>query len=231
LPQTLSTLPGNGFAPKIAVHTDGTAIAVWQDATNTILMDQFNGTSWTGAQVVTTDGSEPAVTFDSVGNAIIGWADAAGDNLYNAYLPKNGVLEAPVFIATATIPIFNINLALSSGSIGFPVWNVGGAEGNDSFGTSVLFPVRAPTDFVGTHCKVRFATQTDRVNILTWTASVDPTIVAYNLLRDGELIATIASTSPLIYQDHNRCNQPYVYTLIAVNGAGVESEPVTVTIQ
>ncbi len=101
---------------------------------------------------------------------------------------------------------------------------------------AVYMPVTAPApssalNFAGKQIKIRFLTQTDLTNVLTWQASADPTVVSYNLTRNGVSIATIAATAPLTYEDHNRSpKQNNTYALTAVNASGGQSTPVFVTL-
>ncbi len=94
--------------------------------------------------------------------------------------------------------------------------------------------VMAPSAIQG--CKTRnvFLTQIDLVNIITWSAPVGGTPVAYQLYRDVALtnfIATVPATGQLRYEDHNRRNDTiYTYYLIAVYADGTISNTVSVTV-
>lgn len=97
-------------------------------------------------------------------------------------------------------------------------------------GIDVFNPQGAAT-FEGVALKNKFATQTDLMNHLTWTASTDPTVVGYQLYRNGALIATFPATGPFKFTDHNRekC-VTYTYQLVSFNAAGLFSLPSTVVL-
>ena len=83
-----------------------------------------------------------------------------------------------------------------------------------------------PINFTGCATKNKFLTQTELINILTWSPSSDPTVISYRLYQNGVLVATIASNGPYEVTLHNRVPHViYVYTLTAVNALG-ESLPV-----
>lgn len=89
----------------------------------------------------------------------------------------------------------------------------------------------APTNFRGKVIKNRFATQTDVIDNLKWSASSDPSVTGYRLFRDGVLIATIPATGPFKYNDHNRRpGVTYTYQLVAFNAGNQESAPVVVVL-
>ncbi|MDP2895061.1 MAG: lamin tail domain-containing protein [bacterium] len=70
-----------------------------------------------------------------------------------------------------------------------------------------------------------------RTVILSWSPASDPDsgILGYEITRDGELLAT--GLPALSYTDATvEENTPYVYGILAINGAGTKSEPVQVSI-
>lgn len=235
--QTISAAPGNLGRPRIAVAFDGTAVAVWTDAGNNIQMSLFNGTTWSAPIFVVGASQEPRVTMDDSGNALIGWV-TLGNDLYYARLPKgSSTLDSVTFIRTAP-PIADdidvLDLALSNASsIGFAVWAEQNEVASDTFGTFSLFAplVSPPLGIFGSTCNNKFASQSDRVNTIVFVPSVDPDVVVYQISRNGVLIATVLSSGPYTYFDHNRCKGvPDTYTVVAVDGAGNVSSPVTITI-
>jgi hypothetical protein len=223
---------GNGM-PEIAVASDGTAIAVWPDASNLIQMSQFNGASWS-IPIPIGGGTEAAITMDSNGDALISWVTTL-NQLYTALFPKGGTLQAPVFVTSspASIDITNVGSALSSlSSLGSLVW-IEAAEGErfDTFGTFVAFGPTPPLTVDGFTCVTHGISGDDRVNIITWTPSIDTTVVAYDIYRDGVLIAIVPASGPFIFYDHNRCRGlSNTYCVTAVNAGGIKSAPVCVTL-
>lgn len=88
-----------------------------------------------------------------------------------------------------------------------------------------------PRHFKGKLIENEFATQTEYVHRLTWTPSSDPNVVGYKLFRNGKFIARIPARGPFKYDDHNRSkHEKDVYTLIAFDNNGLESNPATTTV-
>jgi len=85
----------------------------------------------------------------------------------------------------------------------------------------------SPSHFAGKIIENKFATQTDIIHRLKWIPSSDPSVVEYQLFRNGKLIAVIPASGPFIYLDHNRREHvPDTYILIAITASGVQSLPV-----
>ena len=71
--------------------------------------------------------------------------------------------------------------------------------------------------------KTEFLTQTEYANRVQWTASTAPSVVAYNIYRNGVFLAQVPS-SVLFYEDHNvPKNNTYRYQVAAENAIGLES--------
>lgn len=234
-PVTLSTAPGNIADPKIAVAFDGTAVAVWSDASDNVQMNLFNGTTWSAPILVAASSRNPQVTMDSNGNALIGWVTLANE-IYYANLPAGNVaVENITFIRQVNPSLFvtSFNLALSSASnIGFAAWDQRD-EGEENVFATYTQPIlpTAPTSISGATCNNRFASQSDRINEISFTPSLDPTVAFYEIRRNGELIASSLSTGPYLYVDHNRCKGvPYTYTVTPVTAAGLAGVPASITI-
>lgn len=89
-----------------------------------------------------------------------------------------------------------------------------------------------PSTFNGIKVKNCFATQTDNINVLKWSAPVDSIgIVSYQISRDGVLIATIPISDPYVYYDHNRKkDRTYIYTIVSMNGVGDLSIPLSIAL-
>lgn len=217
--------------PHIAVDLDGTAIAVFINSPDVIMMSQFNGSSWSTPTPIAS-GTEVNITMDDRGDALITWVTTL-NQLFSALLPKGGTLLNPVFVRLGTRAIENVDPALSSlSTLASLVWNEGvGGEEQNSFGTFIAFGPTPPTNIEGATCVVRSISGNDRVNVISWTPSTDPTVVAYLIFRDGVLIAIVPATGPFIFFDHNRCKGvPSTYSVVAVNAEGIQSAPISVTL-
>ncbi|MFA6066739.1 MAG: YncE family protein [Candidatus Babeliaceae bacterium] len=85
-------------------------------------------------------------------------------------------------------------------------------------------------------CRIqnRYLTQIDLVNKLTWTVSGASLPVNYLIYRDAELTdlaGTVLATESFVFLDHNRQpNITYTYYIVGINGVGIASDPVAVTV-
>ena len=71
--------------------------------------------------------------------------------------------------------------------------------------------------------KTEFLTQTEYANRVQWSASTSPSVVAYNIYRDGIFLAEVPS-NVFSYEDHNVTKHSrYQYQVTAVNSLGLES--------
>lgn len=87
-------------------------------------------------------------------------------------------------------------------------------------------------------CQVanKFATQTDRINVLTWESPRGGArIVAYKIYRDAQLhhlLAKIPSQAPLRFEDHNRKpGKTYTYFIVSIDQFGNESIPAKISVR
>ena len=60
---------------------------------------------------------------------------------------------------------------------------------------------------------------------LTWTASASPDVTAYEIFRDGELLAVHTDLADLSFLDAGLANGDYAYTVTAVDSVGNSSLP------
>jgi spermidine/putrescine-binding protein len=86
-----------------------------------------------------------------------------------------------------------------------------------------------PINLTGSQLKNKFASQTDRVNVLNWDASLDPSVQYYFVYRNDVLIG-IVPASVLQYEDHHQSKKPTEYKVTAVNASNVQSAPVIIVI-
>lgn len=223
--------------PVLAMSPGGQAVAAWFTSTGTGVSSSFNGTSWS---TLLQYSPGPITDFDVSINptndaGLVVWATDT-PIIYSSKLPLGGVWSPQEFVANPTVfgdVLVDMLVAASSDNgTDFASWlerGVGG-EGGFPFAIATLAPL-GPLNLAATTCTNRFASQTDRVNIITWTASVDPLVVSYELRRNGILIATIPSGGPFIYADHHRCRRVadvYILTAIDVNGGASAPSIITV---
>lgn len=85
-------------------------------------------------------------------------------------------------------------------------------------------PTTSAITVTGTQQKNIFLTQTDYINVITWTTPTNVTPVSYQLYRDATLTilaGTVPANGPLRFKDHNRNPKcTYTYYLVAVDQAG-----------
>lgn len=90
--------------------------------------------------------------------------------------------------------------------------------------------VEPPSNLQGNQKKNNFGFEYELYNQLVWSLSPSPDVTGYFIYRDGIKIATVDAFTNT-YQDHN---QPrgvlLVYSLIAFDGDGDTSSPITVTV-
>lgn len=242
--------PGGGESINdmaVAIDNFGNAIALWvsQLSSNTFQMkiSRFSGSSWGAASILDTTDSgnsfqNPNIAIDGFGNAYAVWEkdDVSGNGtiFYNQYTnATNSWLAAPVLLSAPGV-LSSKNPKLSMNQLGGAavVWSV------DPSRTETIQIVYTgnqnptpPLNLTGKQVKNKFLTQTDLINELHWSPSLSPSIVSYNIYRNGELIASVPSTDPLVYRDHNRKSKEfYTYEVTAVNSLKMQSDPAVIVI-
>lgn len=236
LPTIIGPEPNN-TAPSLAMSPLGTAVAVWVNVAGNGFLATYNGSSWSIPVQFSTDkvNSEgnPAVSVNVEGNALIVWPTVV-PSVVSVRLPLAGKL-GPQEIIDANPPgsnIFSLFSCLSDNGKGFASWQAitSNPKANFVFASATTAPLPPPA-MKGRVCHDRTAIHSDLVNIITWTPSPDPNVVAYYLRRNGELIGIIPATGPFNFVDQNRKKKvTYTYSLTSVDRDGVESTPITVVL-
>ncbi len=217
-----------------ALAPSGTAIAVFSDAAGNAYYSEFIAGIWTVPVIFATnlDPATPglSVAVDSVGNGLLAWADETSSS-FSIYKPFGGPLGAPDIIVPNALTLSPGLAALSDNGRGFVTGTTTTTEGVAIRGTYTLFLDPTSPVISGSVCNNKFASQTDRIHIISWLPSPDPAVTSYVLRRNGNIIAIIPATGPLTYQDHNRCKKPAdTYTVVAVSLLG-ESLPAVIVLQ
>lgn len=235
---TLSTDPLNNHAPQVSVNQDGTAVASWINSAGTLFINLFNGTTWSSPIFVAASVSGLSISADSAGNTIIGWVDSGANQIFTAILPKGSAVVGPptLIVPPSSIPLLIQSVALSNNAsssyVGFFERSGAGPYANAFASVTQNPPFITGLTISGMRVEDKFASQTDRINAITWTPSSDPTTFSYTLKRNGHFLASIPAIGPYVYYDHNRTRgHSDNYTLTAVNSIGTESTPVSVTIR
>jgi hypothetical protein len=218
----------------------GTGVATWVDGAGVGFSSSFNGTAWSTPQqfAPSVSSSHTSVSVNASGDALLLF-QVPGGTIFSARLPLGGVWTAPELVATPSNTVSLLISSLSNNGFGFAAWPEGVQPFNYFATVDRPFvpppppsptPPAPPTSINGASCNDKFATQTDCIHSFIWTASPTPSVVAYQIMRNGVLIATIPASAPLIFVDHNRCKRTDVYTVIALDANGLSSTPVGVIV-
>jgi hypothetical protein len=120
----------------------------------------------------------------------------------------------------------------NSGTVNVIVSTPAGNSGNrlsilDMFTYIIIRPPLAPTHFRATLKTKRF----EAIAKLKWRPSLDPSVVKYQLFRNGKLIATTPASGPFSFKDRLRSpKRKWRYKLVAVNAEGQTSKPVKIVL-
>lgn len=250
-PKQVSDTGALAGTPTVVFDNSGRAIALFGETVGSANEQVFSaflpsgGSSWTTPTQISS-GVGPSFTtggnlgIDAAGMAYGAWDNESGGTSINI----EAATLAPGSNTWVLNPTFIDNGGLSSNPIvaggaanqAVVVWNNFDSSFTTSLIQAVIFiPVnplpQPPSNFVGKVKKDKFATQTDLINLLTWTPSPDPTVVLYRLSLNGQVIFEVNAGGPFKVAIHNRRPHVlYTYSLVAVNGDGRESTPVLVTL-
>ncbi len=233
---------------SVSIDPVGNALAIWNLENSTlgvskILVSRFQNGAWEAPRVLDSvneafeNFNSPRIGTDGEGNAFAVWEKLSNtdgtDSIYvnqyksslNTWNPQNTLLSNPNF---ANI---DPNIAVNSKGAATVVWTALGEDIQIVQAAYIDAPIPpAPTpahNFKGRQVKDKFLDQTDLINVLTWDASIDLTVVGYNLYRFDKLIAFISANDPLCYEDRSvKKKKSYIYKLRAVSAEGTESNPV-----
>lgn len=233
----LSTTPGNfPFSVSFDMAPSGTGVAIWVDGAKVGFSSSYNGSTWSTPQIFASPISpfQTSVSVNASGDALLLFQTPditfEDGDILSARLPLNGVWTTPVFVRSPGDEVPILISSLSDNGFGFAGW-AEGVEGLDYFATVEVAPLppEPPASVVGSFCKNKFAMQTDCIHTITWTASPTSTVVAYEIRRNGVVIAIVPATDRT-FIDGGRCRQTDVYTVAAIDINGLISPPVVVVI-
>ena len=103
---------------------------------------------------------------------------------------------------------------------------------NDSNIVSIDPPfIQDPSDFVGTLKKYKFLNKTMYTLEATWTPAGSPTVIAYQIFRNGKLVAEIPAAGPYLFETcANSKKDAAQFTIVAVFPNDIFSTPLTIRI-
>ncbi len=241
-----STATVGAISSEVAVDPSGNAVIVWDlfDSISNVSLIQARYLSLTGAFGTISNLSDsgflsesPEVVLDAYGNAVAVWdSDIGGQFVFQGSTLAFG---STTWVRTSDLSEAGFNFMQSEPAIspfGYAVvvlssTQIAGPDGSIKGTEGTFFGLAPPRNFGGETLLNKFLTQTDRINHLTWSASLDPTVKGYHIYRKGKRIATVSAHGPFVYNDHNRKKHPYTYSIRAFNAAGVESIPLTITLK
>lgn len=167
-----------------------------------------------------------------------------GKTLYVIFLTGIGIVDVATNTVTGIVsdPLATLNnpssLAITPNSLFGYITNSGGnsvsilsIQGSSPNPSTIVFP---PNSIQACTTKNIFLTQTDFVNIISWTAPTNGTrAINFKIYRNAQLtdlVATIPITSSLKYFDHNL--QPhviYTYYIVSIDENGNTSAAASIT--
>lgn len=246
-----STFQGSPFA---IVDPKGTVTAAWTvlgtGALKTATLPL--GGSWTAPITVPTGGVQalvpyngaPILAVSAIGDLVITWVERLANNTFeietstklagsNSWSPFQTLSDQTAYASRG------VAAALSPFGSGVITWSIS-LDVDDTIAIvqavtnkGVFAPLPA-SNLTGQRKKTEFLTQTEFADQLRWNASSDPFVVSYKIRRNGKLIKTFAADSCTSFKFtlHNVGeHQKNKYQVTAVNGNGLESDPLTITIK
>lgn len=237
--------------PEVGVDSSGNAVAVWlwtDEATTTNVMVSTSPAltnTWTTPKILTTYSLPSysvklgdAVGVNANGNAAVVWTQPSEsmsgiyDTIASIYTfatsswSSNTVLSDPTTYSTSNPAVAGVS------GVGNPIamWAAdNGVDRQNIQATNFSGVPLPPSNFSGYNIKNHFATQTDYINVLTWTPSPDALVLGYRIYEGNILIKEVpADVHEVLIHNRNK-KKAYTYTLVAFNSTG-NSTAVTITV-
>lgn len=152
-----------------------------------------------------------------------------GSNLTGAISVHFGKRQAASFTVISDSEIVAVSPP-GSGKVTVSVTTPFGSSEAQACNQFTYVAVAPPSAIHVKQIKNHFATQTDLVNVVTWSKSPSPEVTSYRLYRNGKLIKKFSAHERLRFKDHNRkkgASTEYSVTALIGNN---ESEPATVVL-
>lgn len=220
---------------SLAMAPGGTGVLVWREGPIG-QSKTFNGMTFSPLLApFTINAADPfapnmGVSVDSLGNALVIY-DTATPQLLSQQLPLGSTSWINLLtIADNSSDIFTQS-ALSLGGRGFAFYEeFANVEALAPFASALIPDPIIPPVINGLACNNKFARQSERLNVITWTPSPSPNIIAYLLSRNGVLIAVVPFTGAFEFIDRLCQREEVTYTVVAVNFLGNLSPLATITL-
>lgn len=229
--------------PRVVIDALGNAVTAWTDTNGDFASARYSATenTWQALPSISfTDATAGQINLsgDSNGNVVSIWSvlEESALSIQSATL-KTGASAwtTPDIITSGATYLINSQVKLTPAGDAIALWENNAGDDSESAIESSIFlgavgPL-PPSSFTGKVILNKFMTQVDRVNQLTWVASLDPETTEYRLYRNSTLLAIVpADGSPRFsYDDHNTNAQTvYQYKLVALDAEGEASAPLYV---
>ena len=215
-PMLISDEDYHSFDPQVSVDTQGNGITLFRRANGSESIIQsatYTNTThnWSKAKDVSKSdnyATTPQIGTDSSGRAFA-VVHPQGDSHYTIMIHAPQPQEK---IREVSVPTYiDVERIIEISSPPAPV-------------TEPFIAPLIPTNFKTQLHKKVFPTQIEWFTVLTWDAPDNSSVTAYRLYLNGELIATVAATSPLSHEMHNiNVDGTYLFELSSINADDEES--------
>lgn len=227
---------GAASGPVLAVDKSGIAVVIWLDQNSNISFSYFDGKKWSyGLAGIAEPTSVLSLTKDDNKNFLAEWSYNVGSvhEIRSAYFNPGLGWSLTESAGTSSSPLRNPRAALSSvNHTAFAVFETGGNTDTAGSFSLLAVPPSPPAEIQGRLKKDRFPCQTDRIHVISWSATEDPTAVSYRLREGTKLIGQFPLTGPFRVDLHNRDRkQEVTYKVSTVNALGIEGAPITIELR
>ncbi|HEV8052817.1 MAG TPA: hypothetical protein VGP47_09995 [Parachlamydiaceae bacterium] len=235
-----NVLGSDAVGPYVVMDHLGTATAVWGGGVvdaGAYSSRLERGQTWSAPELIglglfSPYANQEAVSVDEQGNVIVIVNDRYnGRNTYLRSILRTvqGGWQPPEDIfSDRRSNIDNPNIGLGSCGFALAFWQeTNYMQGADNFGLA-NYILLAPSNFLGTRCCAKFATQSVCISSFSWDPAECASI--YYIRSNGVVIATIPAGGSLTFITTACTNATNSYTLSYVNDFGIESPGVSVTL-
>lgn len=215
----------------------GQLVGVWSATTGgqPPFYSLYNGTSWSTEMTIpagtsTGTGAEVKLTYSpDLMSVFAAWQDS------NTSFPFYSIFNGTSWTAGAPIPSstsvtsYDVNLAYDAAA--FQVVAAWGETDLPFYQIYQITPAPMPPTGLVAHTVCNdFGTMSELIATLTWTLSPSTGVTAYQIYRNGVLVATVSgSTTTAIL--HNLARGTSTFSVVAINASGFASTAAIVTVK
>ena len=156
--------------------------------------------------------------------------DPSFDDTYYLAMDANGKFAYAANYDASTVSIIDVATNTVTGLVSDPDSRLQGA-----YPIAIAYTLHAPNAPAGCQTQNIFLTQTDVINVITWSPPATGSApVSYRVYRDAaltDLAATLPASGPLLFMDHNRfAGVIYTYYIVAVDSNNNASDPASISV-